>query len=321
MEKELLKFCRKMLSKVSRSFALTIPFLNDSIYEPVMVTYLQDRLLDNFEDEVQNITLSRRKNLMDRVVNIFDPESDRSQESLEIIKDNASLLSDENLHKLTVNADKLLAAYNSLEKEIRDISFKWLQEMNNGMKKYLTKEVKTFKDLDEYCYYVAGTVGGFLTDTIIYKENIEDEKAENLKNTFKEAGLFLQKINLVRDVKNDIKEMDKSFWPVKDLDIEENRLLNEEYREHSLKALKRMIVDIKEHIPAVVKYYQNLPDTLPGYRKFYCVNKALGLATIEKMENNPDIFYGRKVKVGKLKFLRIINSPEKHFEKMTHDFV
>jgi farnesyl-diphosphate farnesyltransferase len=36
--------------------------------------------------------------------------------------------------------------------------------MNKGMQKYLDKKVETFAELDEYCYYVAGTVGGFLTD-------------------------------------------------------------------------------------------------------------------------------------------------------------
>lgn len=49
-----LKFCKSILPKVSRSFALTIPMLDRDLYRPVLITYLQDRLLDNFEDEIDS---------------------------------------------------------------------------------------------------------------------------------------------------------------------------------------------------------------------------------------------------------------------------
>ena len=54
MSENALEFCENILKRVSRSFALTIPMLDDKIYKEVMITYLQDRLLDNFEDEVKD---------------------------------------------------------------------------------------------------------------------------------------------------------------------------------------------------------------------------------------------------------------------------
>jgi farnesyl-diphosphate farnesyltransferase len=189
-----------------------------------------------------------------------------------------------------------------------------MQEMNRGMQKYLTKEVQTFADLDEYCYYVAGTVGGFLTETIIYKFDINQKNQQILLNNFNQAGLFLQKVNLIRDIREDLESRDKHFWPLKELNISESELSNSRNKEKALEALSEMLNDLKSHIPALKKYYQALPKELKGYRKFFAVNNALGLATIDKLENNADVFYGKKsVKVSKLKFLNIMRAPEKKF--------
>ncbi|MFW6006691.1 MAG: squalene/phytoene synthase family protein [Halanaerobiales bacterium] len=323
MEKaDAIRYCKKILPKVSRSFALTIPMLDDNIYKPIMVTYLQDRLLDNFEDEIKDISLKKRKFLMDKVVEIFDPDSNDSNKSLDIIISYADLLEEKSLQNLTRNADILKKAFSLLEYEVKKISYKWLKEMNQGMKKYLTSKVNTFEDLDEYCYYVAGTVGGFLTETIIYKEDLTPSAVKILMSKYKDAGLFLQKVNLVRDIKNDIKNRDKNYWPLQSLNTSVSELLARENEEKSLEILKRMLNNIKSHILSLLEYYQALPDSLPGYKKFFCVNNALGLATIKKMENNPDIFYGKKkVKVPKFQFLKIIKSPEKEFIKRCRDFL
>ncbi len=324
MEEESLKFCKNILKEVSRSFALTIPMLDDNIYKPVMITYLQDRLLDNFEDEIdQNqISITKRKHLMDRVVDVFDPDNRDYLKAVSEIKDNAHLIKKESLRKLTENTHILREAYQGMEKQVKLISFKWLKEMNKGMKKYLDKKITTFSELDEYCYYVAGTVGGFLTETIIYKENISETKTQILLDNYKDAGLFLQKINLIRDIKQDIRGRKKNFWPLKSLGISQEQLLDPDYQEKALQSLQKMIDDVSNHIKPVDDYFNALPDSLPGYKRFYAINNTLGLATIEKMRNNTDLFYGKcKVKVSKLQFLRILKSPEKMFIRKINDHI
>ena len=322
MSEEALDFCKDILSEVSRSFALTIPMLDDSIYKPVMITYLQDRLLDNFEDEIKDIGIKKRKYFMNRVVEIFDPEGENREEALQEIKNNADLLEEESLYRLTAQADLLKTAYDALDLEIKNISFNWLQEMNQGMQKYLKKEVKTFSDLDEYCYYVAGTVGGFLTEVIMAREDIKESDKKILKNNFKDAGLFLQKVNIVRDIGIDIRKRDKNYWPLVSLNFTEEELVDPEYEDRALHSLKLMLDNIKTHIQGLWDYYQALPESLPGYKKFFCVNNALGLATLEKMENNSDIFYSEsKVKVPKFKFLKIIASPHRIFKNSCEKYI
>ncbi|TDO94502.1 farnesyl-diphosphate farnesyltransferase [Halanaerobium saccharolyticum] len=313
MTAEPMKYAREILKKVSRSFALTIPMLDDEIKDEILLTYLQDRILDNFEDEIHPPDLKLQQEMMDRVSRIFSTaEYDRSSD-FAIIKEKSSLIEKDSLRELTENIDLIYRSYQSFEPEIQDISHKWLQEMNQGMQKYLSKKVETFSELDEYCYYVAGTVGGFLTETIIYKFEIEAQNKKRLMDNFNQAGLFLQKVNLIRDIREDLESRDKHFWPLKDLGISEKELIDPSYKKQALAALEKMLADLKTHIPALRKYYQALPAELKGYKKFFAVNNALGLATMEKLKNNPDVFYGNKpVKTSKLTFLNIIRAPEKY---------
>lgn len=314
MRAEPMKFAKDILGKVSRSFALTIPMLDEEIKDEVLLAYLQDRILDNFEDEIHPPNLKLQKDMMDRVSKIFSTEEYDRSADFKIIEDNSKLIDDDALRKLTKNIDLIYQCYQGFDFKIQEISHKWLQEMNQGMQKYLTEKVETFAELDEYCYYVAGTVGGFLTETIIYKFDISQKNKRILLDNFNQAGLFLQKINLIRDIREDLKNRDKHFWPLKDLGISEEELADPKNQTKALTALAKMLTDLKSHIPALKKYYQALPVELKGYKKFFAVNNALGLATIDELEDNADVFYGNKaVKVSKLKFLDIMRAPENKF--------
>ncbi|MEJ6952324.1 squalene/phytoene synthase family protein [Natronospora cellulosivora (SeqCode)] len=322
MSTQAIDFCKKILPKVSRSFALTIPMLDKELYLPVLITYLQDRLLDNFEDEISDddISIEERKKMMDKVVSLLNPEIEEYQDLASEIKEYSKLMPEKSLQKLTAKCDLLREAYNTMDKNIKKISFKWLEEMNLGMQKYLENDVKTFADLNEYCYYVAGTVGGFLTDLLIYISQIDERSKKIILDNFNASGLFLQKVNLIRDIKKDVENREKNFWPLESLSISIPYMFEKNNEAEAMEALGKMLDDLKSHIPNLIEYYNAIPKELQGYRKFYAVNNALGLATIEELENNPQVFYGYKpVKVSKLSFLTIIKNPEKMFLKKAEE--
>jgi len=87
MSKDAAKFARKILKDVSRSFALTIPMLDKDIKDEVLLTYLQDRILDNFEDEIQPQNLELQKDMMDRVTKVFSLEEYDRLKDFEVIKE------------------------------------------------------------------------------------------------------------------------------------------------------------------------------------------------------------------------------------------
>lgn len=316
MTADAMKFSKEILKEVSRSFALTIPMLDKEIKDEVLLTYLQDRILDNFEDEINPADLELQKEMMDRVSRVFSSEDYDRRNDFEVIKEKSALIEKKPLQKLNQNIEKVYEVYNGFNPKVKQISHKWLVEMNKGMQKYLDKKVETFSELDEYCYYVAGTVGGFLTELIIYKKDIQGERKKVLQENFNDAGLFLQKVNLIRDIRDDLENRNKNFWPLKELGISEEKLADPKYKDEALEALAVMLDDVKKHTAGLKKYYLALPDSLSGYKRFFSVNNALGLATLKKLAENPEVFYGNKaVKVSKFTFLNIIRAPEKYFLK------
>jgi len=318
--KKAIDFCRDILQDVSRSFALTIPLLDDKMKEPVMITYLQDRLLDSFEDE-GDIEIDKRKEYMDLVVKLFNPDVCDDTDIIEQIS-NAAHHFDGPIERLVKNADKLKTCFKRLDPEIQKTSYKWLAEMNEGMKKYLDKHVDTFFELNEYCYYVAGTVGGFLTDSLITLGNISSKDERTLVENFVEAGLFLQKVNIIRDIKLDILNHKKHYWPLYELEITEEELIDKSNQKRALIVLEKMVSDVKKHAKALVKYYNAIPDEFSGYKKFFSVNNAMGFATIELVENNPDLFYtDKKLKIKKREVLKILAVSEDTFLKKANQIL
>ncbi|NLM97984.1 MAG: squalene/phytoene synthase family protein [Halanaerobiaceae bacterium] len=316
MSEKAVSFCKKILPGVSRSFALSIPMLDEIMRVPVTIIYLQDRLLDSFEDEIsdKDISMERRKEMMDQVVELFRPDNYHAEKTAAEITSFAEFMPVDPLKEMVANAVLLREAYDSLEDFVKEVSYKWLSEMNLGMKKYLSKEINTFLDLDEYCYYVAGTVGGFLTDLLVYYSYVSERDYDILLANYNTSGQFLQKVNLIRDIREDIKTKKKHYWPLKSLNITIDGLLEESNEEKGMLALEKMISDVKTHIPGLLHYYNSIPLEMPGYRNFYSLNNVLGLATIEEMEGNPAVLYGNEpVKVGKLTFLNIMKNPEKSF--------
>lgn len=312
--KKAIDFCRNIMQKVSRSFALTVPLLDKRIREPVMITYLQDRLLDSFEDEGE-FDNKLRKEYMDEVVNLFDPELNNEKKLISKIEGTAGHFKGP-VRNLVENTGKIKICFDSLDPEIQKISFRWLKEMNAGMKYYLEEQVATFSQLNEYCYYVAGTVGGFLTDLLIEVGGIKGENKSALQKNFVESGLFLQKVNIIRDIKLDIMNHRKHYWPLQELDITEDEIIDPAFEKQARKALDKMVADVKRHSRALVDYYHAIPQEWGGYRKFYSVNNAMGYATLELIEGNTDLFYGdEKLKIKKTQVLKILAVSEESFLK------
>jgi farnesyl-diphosphate farnesyltransferase len=63
--------------------------------------------------------------------------------------------------------------------------------------------IETLAELDEYCYYVAGTVGVMLCDLFIAHANIPPERAAKLRALCVSFGLGLQLTNILKDVRDD----------------------------------------------------------------------------------------------------------------------
>ena len=211
-------YCKGALQSVSRSFALTIPLVEENILAPIMVGYLEARILDTFEDDIgkREISLEERIHSMNLLMEVLESPSSASakEKAKQLVESADEMVANPQYRDLIKNMERVLTVHDSFDETTKECMVRWLKEMNFGMQKFLKQEVYSFEDLNEYCYYVAGTPSGFLTELIRTRsKKISEEDAQILLENERDFGLFLQKVNIIRDFREDILDNEKIFWP------------------------------------------------------------------------------------------------------------
>jgi farnesyl-diphosphate farnesyltransferase len=292
-----------LLPHVSRSFALTIPFIESPYKEEIMLGYLEARILDTFEDSP--IPLDLKERAMRLWIEALSVQNNAFKD---IVQHTLSYISDLSYKLLVEQADTVLFLHKRMSAFFRLAAEKWFSTMMEGMLEFQTRRVITMEDLDDYAYYVAGVVGHFLTDVIASREHFAYAQVED---DAREFGLFLQKVNIIRDVRHDILH-GHYFWPQELLgNLSYNDLLFEDNVKIAKEALNTMIASAERHIPHVERYIDHIPDTVRGYKKFCAVNYLMARKTLDLMKDNTDVFYSQQpVKISREEVKALIKQAE-----------
>ncbi len=284
------KTSQMLLDKTSRTFALNIPLLDENKREEVQNQYLFDRVADTIEDS--NHSVNDKQSMLRDFVTFLRSEDKPRLYALVL-----------EVHQKTINDhDKVLlehigsvaSVFNSFDSKTKDLSLFWLDEMCKGMSKYVEKKVVNFSDLNDYCYYVAGTVGRYLTDLVGVKDKFHEFDNDEAVS----FGRFLQKVNIIKDFYKDACE-GRSFWPSKLFRGQSvgSVLANPK---GNLEMLARMVDSAAEEIEPTFSYIQKIPKKLEGYRKFCYLPAVLAMKTLDKLEGNPQVFTHNPVKITKV---------------------
>ena len=303
---ESLDYCKWALQSVSRSFALTIPLVEEALLAPIMVGYLEARILDTFEDDIgkRHVSLEERVHAMNAIMEILErPDSQMAKrKAKELASEAEDWVQDEHYRGLVKNFDKVLTVHRSLDERTKASMVRWMHEMNAGMQKYLQQPVYSFEDLNEYCYFVAGTPSGFLTELIRTRaKKLTPKASQVLQDNERDFGLFLQKVNIIRDFREDILQNEKIFWPGYLFDkhqLEPQELLDPAHEKQAMEMLNAMVDNAVAHVTSVHDYLTAVPDEYAGFRQGAAINFAMGVATLGEVRGNRDVFYGdRPVKI------------------------
>ena len=303
---ESLDYCKWALQSVSRSFALTIPLVEEALLAPIMVGYLEARILDTFEDDIgkRHVSLEERVNAMNAIMEILErPDSQMAKrKAKELAREAEDWVQDEHYRGLVKNFDKILTVHRSLDERTKASMVRWMHEMNAGMQKYLQQPVYSFEDLNEYCYFVAGTPSGFLTELIRTRaKKLTPKASQVLHDNERDFGLFLQKVNIIRDFREDILQNEKIFWPGYLFDkhqLKPQELLDPAHEKQAMEMLNAMVDNAVTHVTPVHDYLTAVPDEYAGFRQGAAINFAMGVATLGVVRGNRDVFYGdRPVKI------------------------
>jgi farnesyl-diphosphate farnesyltransferase len=291
-EPETLQKCFHYLDLTSRSFAMVIKELHPELLVPVTLFYLELRGLDTIEDDM-TINLEEKEPLLRDFWKIVDDPNWTFDGNGPDEKDRELLVHFDNIGK---EFAKIKAPYKDI---IRDIT----KRMGNGMADYaknadhLANGVKTVKDYELYCHYVAGLVGEGLTRLFV-EAKLANPALLQRPDLMESMGQFLQQTNIIRDIREDHEDK-RYFWPKaiwsKHVD-KFSDLFEKQYEEKALQCSSEMVLTALTRAEDCLFYMAGVKEQ--SVFNFVAIPQSMAIATLELCFQNKEIFH-KNVKITK----------------------
>lgn len=264
------------LNQVSRSFAITIPFMAAPLKDYVALAYLLCRIVDTVEDDADaaitdKITwLSDFSFLADEEFSDVDVLRQLQQRSLEITKTGSSP-DDVALLKDTEAAVNLLLTF---DEDVKKVICHGVSILAFGMSSSLRRtlaheEINNLDDVDNYCYFVAGVVGEMLAELFcIIDPKIDHRELMELAVSFGEG---LQLTNILRDRSKD-EARGVHFLP----------------NNSNADEIQEFVALTQGHLDDAIEFICTLPHTrCKGMRMFCLTNVAMAMTLLRQVARDP----------------------------------
>jgi farnesyl-diphosphate farnesyltransferase len=300
-------FCIRMLPRVSRTFAPTIRMLPRPLYLPVNVAYLLCRVADTVEDTVY-FKKEKKQQLLQMYADIFRGEDstnyDRFMAEIKKLPDN----SDEML--LVKNLDRILKVYHHFNSNVRKYIADCVIEMSLGMRKYAQSYdkrkfqfLKSMKELDEYTYYVAGTVGKLLTYLFAhFSRKITPKIRKRLEKFSESFGKGLQLVNIIRDITADLKR-GQSYIPdeiLQKYQLNRSSIYETKNCAQAEKLFNELIALAVKHLDKALAYVIHIPKKEARIRLFCLLPLCWAMQTLKVIQiNTLHLLKANKIKISR----------------------
>jgi len=292
-----------LLQNVSRTFALTIPQLPETLCKVVSNAYLLCRIVDTIEDEPA-LSCIEKDNYSKLFIKALDQEI-LPEEFVKELFPKLSSITTQYEKELIQHTPRILEITNSFEQPQQIAVKRCVRIMSEGMinfqKKASIEGLSDLSELDSYCYYVAGVVGEMLTDLFCLHSPSIEKNREKMMELAVSFGQGLQMTNILKDVWKDYQNsrcwLPRSDFKQYGIDLSELSCKKTEIEfQHGL---KRLVGIAHGHLKNAMDYTIMIPPQEAGIRKF-CL-WAIGMAqlTLRKIHKNIDFTDSNEVKISR----------------------
>lgn len=299
-----------ILPGVSRTFALTIPQLPKALRTAITNAYLLCRIADTIEDDV-NLSADEIAQFQGEFIRVLKAEGNLPR----LVSELSPRLSPTTLaaeRELITNMDKVVNVTRQFNPSKREVLIRCVEVMCDHMPgfQYLDKKqgLGSLKDMNHYCYAVAGVVGEMLTELFC---NYSDEIAlhsDELMRLAPSFGQGLQMTNILKDIWSDLES--GTCWLPADVFSEAGydlkKLSPDFNRERFAAAMEKLIAITHGHLKNALAYSLLIPSHETGIRKFLFWNVNMAISTIRKIAENPCYSSADEVKISRFELLRTI---------------
>lgn len=305
-----LAFQRRMLSLVSRTFALTIPQLPDRLADVVSNAYLLCRIADTIEDEPAMAAEAKLHyaKMFVRVVAGEAPADEFAYSLAPVLAEGIPAAERE----LIAECPSVLRITHGFTEAEREALVRCVRIMSDGMAEFQLNAspggLADVKELDRYCYHVAGVVGEMLTTLFCEHSPLIAAKRETLMSLSVSFGQGLQMTNILKDIWEDLERgacwLPRSHFA--EFDFPLNRLPDLVRREGAnfsddgfAQGLDELVGIAHAHLEAALEYTLLIPSEEPGIRRFCLWALGMALLTLQKVHRHLEFRSSSDVKISR----------------------
>lgn len=292
-----------MLMRVSRTFALTIPQLPESLSTVVGNAYLWCRIADTIED-CPEFSLDEKRNHVAALIAVIEGDQSPNDFAEALLP---KLTGDEwaGEHELITDTVIVLRIFDTFGDRERSAVQQCVRVMAKGMEHFQEGQFSHGLDdqahLDAYCYYVAGVVGEMLTEIFCaHSSEIEANHAE-LQRLGVSFGQGLQMTNILKDIWDD-KDRYVCWLPqaaFADHGFDLSDLTPGQDSKEFETALGEQIGIALAHLRNALQYTLMIPASERGIRMFCLWAIGMAVLTLRKINGHRRFQSGDEVKISR----------------------
>ena len=312
-----LEWCHETVQGVSRTFALTIDVLDEPMSTHICLGYLLCRIADTIED-AGHIPPEPQADLLRTYDEAIDPNSDTDIQTFRAEAD--KWIPAERTPDWTVVAEspRVVTTFNELPADVQEAIVPPVRELVDGMAMFVDRyanagglRIDTRDELEEYCYYAAGTVGNLITN-LLTRGDLATEKRQRLYDTAVEFGLLLQLVNISKDVYDDYTEENNVYLPAEwlaDEGIDQEAIVDPENREEAAEVVSRTASHAQSFLTDAEGYLKAMPLRHGNTMAAWGVPFLLAVGTLRELTARPeDALTERGVKISRQEVFAVMDA-------------
>jgi len=299
------EWCHGAVQDVSRTFALTIDALEEPMATRICVGYLLCRVADTIEDAT-SIPPAEQSMLLETYDAVLDSEDETTIEDFQAAAAEYVPEEPDADWRVVRHAPRVLAAFESLDADAREAIRPTVREMATGMASFVERyadagglRIQSATELEEYCWYVAGTVGELVTELLAH--DATPDAADAMRENARSFALLLQLVNVAKDVRPDYEEENNVYLPqawLDDHDLDPEEVTDPENAGRVASVVERVTDRARGYVDGAQRWLEAMPTSQGNTLAAWTVPFLLAVGTMRELGDRPrDVVREGDVKV------------------------
>ncbi|MDA8246303.1 MAG: phytoene/squalene synthase family protein [Acidithiobacillus ferriphilus] len=305
-----LAYQAQSLQAVSRTFALTIPQLPETLRDAVGNGYLLCRIADTIEDD-PDLPWEKKAYWQAEFLKVVEGAGDATAFAAAFGADLSAAMPEAE-HDLIRHTPEVVAITHSFTLAQRSALSRCVRIMGMGMAEFQQhaslQGLADMAEMDRYCYVVAGVVGEMLTSLFVeYEPRLAPHDAE-MQQLAVSFGQGLQMTNILKDVWDDwqrgVSWMPRAVFQRHGCDITAVRPGGHDPAFAA--GLNELLGMAAGHLQNALRYTLLIPAEQTGMRDFCLWAIAMAVLTLRRISENPAFASGSEVKISRSTVHRVV---------------